>query len=144
MNGIDPSGLFWLPGDPLSQGFVDFTAGFGDSLVKMLTFGYGDLAATRQFLGIEGADVCSAFYHSGSAAGAAYGMGLRDTAIAYAPVAALAYSASAGQGALLGLALAFGDGGGELANYMAARQAANALGLTVQYDEATTPLWFDR
>ncbi len=140
INGIDPYGTFALP--LLPQGFVDFTAGFGDSLVSALTFGYGDLAATRQILGIDGANECSAFYHSGAAAGAAYGIGLDAAAAAYAPVAIASYSAASGRAALLAAALYTGEGGGDLASLIAAQDQANALGLIVQYDVVTTPLWF--
>ena len=139
VNLIDLYGAFALP--MLNQGFVDFTAGFGDSLVKALTFGYGDLAATRQALGIDGANECSAFYHSGAASGAAYGVGLDLAALAYAPVAIASSSIESGRAALLAAALYTGQGGGELASYIAAQDAAAALGQTIQYDVTTTTLW---
>jgi RHS repeat-associated protein len=74
----DPYGLFAWPSLP--QGAVDGVAGFGDGLVSALSFGFGDLAATRQFFGIDGADECSAAYgrtHKGGEAAGIIG-GLID------------------------------------------------------------------
>mgnify|MGYP001300114037 FL=1 len=56
----------------LNQNFVDFMAGAGDALVSMASFGYGDLAATRDILGIDGASYGAA-YAGGEAAGYAWG-----------------------------------------------------------------------
>lgn len=69
----DPYGL-WLP-PTLPQGFVNGVAGFGDGIVKVFSFGFGDLAATRQALGIDGAEECGAAYNVGKYAGYAWGAG---------------------------------------------------------------------
>ena len=62
----DPLGL-WAWGDPLPQGVVDFSAGFGDTL----SFGATDWLRDR--MGTNGAvDKCSGAYSAGELAGVGY------------------------------------------------------------------------
>ncbi|GLS24470.1 hypothetical protein GCM10007877_01810 [Marinibactrum halimedae] len=63
INYYDPYGL-WAIGDPLPQGLVDFSAGFGDTL------GAGYI---RDALGIGGVNKCSLAYLGGGLAGASMG-----------------------------------------------------------------------
>jgi len=58
----DPLGL-WAFGDPLPQGFVDFTAGFGDAA------SFGLSRHIRNLYGIQGVDYCSTSYAQGEGAG---------------------------------------------------------------------------
>ena len=63
MNLIDPYGL-WALGDPLPQGLVDFSAGFGDTL----SFGLTDWV--RDQMGTNGVvDKCSGAYSGGEWSG---------------------------------------------------------------------------
>ena len=67
---IDPYGL-WAIGDPLPQGLVDATAGFGDAL----SFGFTDWV--RDQMGTNDAvDKCSGAYTGGTYAGYGWGAGL--------------------------------------------------------------------
>lgn len=69
----DPLGL-WVPPD-LPQGFVNGVAGFGDGVMKIISFGFADLAATRDALGIDGAETCGRAYTWSKYAGYAWGTG---------------------------------------------------------------------
>jgi RHS repeat-associated protein len=70
LNYIDPLGL-WGFGDPLPQGFVDFWAGFGDTL----SFGITD--SIRDQLDTNGAvDKCSGAYAGGTYTGYGWFMAL--------------------------------------------------------------------
>jgi RHS repeat-associated protein len=72
---IDPYGL-WAWGDPLPQGLVDATAGFGDGLSSIFTFGVYSTADLRADLGIDGGvNKCSGIYTAGKYAGYAWGIG---------------------------------------------------------------------
>jgi hypothetical protein len=66
LSGIDPYGLWDWPSLP--QGFVDASAGFGDTL----SFGLTGFA--RQHLGIGGVDECSSGYSGGQMAGIVAGL----------------------------------------------------------------------
>ncbi|RDH43688.1 RHS repeat domain-containing protein [Zooshikella ganghwensis] len=59
---IDPYGL-WAWGDPLPQGLVDFSAGFGDTL------SFGATAAIRDAADIGSVDQCSSYYEAGEWSG---------------------------------------------------------------------------
>jgi len=59
----DPYGL-WAWGDPIPQGAVDFSAGFGDTLSSVLT------NWARNQMGTNGAvNECSGYYTAGELAG---------------------------------------------------------------------------
>ena len=74
---VDPYGL-WRFGDPLPQGFVDYSAGLGDALL----WGFGD--DLRDSLGIDGGvDPCSKNYKYGSYSALAAG----TSRLAYAGLA---------------------------------------------------------
>jgi RHS repeat-associated protein len=91
---FDPYGLFgmddvfgavyhvtggWTP----SQTVVDLSAGFGDGIVDVLSFGYVELGDVRQRLGIDGGvDECSWIYRGGHFAGATSGVVLTGAALA--------------------------------------------------------------
>ncbi|MBI3714307.1 MAG: hypothetical protein HY253_15285 [Burkholderiales bacterium] len=76
ISNIDPSGLIDLP--TLPQGFVNFSAGFGDALLL------GQGGALRELAGIEGAvDECSDNY----TAGAVTSMAVGGARLAYAGLA---------------------------------------------------------
>ena len=65
VNGVDPYGL-WAWGDPIPQGVVNFSAGFGDTL----SFGLTNWA--RNLMGTNGAvSKCSGYYTAGEVAGVA-------------------------------------------------------------------------
>jgi len=79
INYIDPLGL-WAWGDPLPQGIVDFSAGFGDALTSGFgmagLFGLPSLTeAARKGLNVNGVvDPCSGSYKGGELAGYAWGI----------------------------------------------------------------------
>jgi len=79
VNLIDPLGL-WAIGDPLPQGLVDFSAGFGDTLTSGFgltnLFGLPSLTeAARKGLNSNGVvDPCSGAYKGGELAGYAWGI----------------------------------------------------------------------
>ncbi|WP_027710090.1 RHS repeat-associated core domain-containing protein [Zooshikella ganghwensis] len=69
MRYYDPYGL-WAWGDPLPQGLVDFSAGFGDGISSTVTFGMYSTADLRDDMGIDGGvDECSAMYQNSELAG---------------------------------------------------------------------------
>jgi RHS repeat-associated protein len=79
----DPYGLFWLPGDPLSQSSVDLWAGFGDGLSSVLTLGMYSTEDLRGSLGIDGGvDECSTFYSGAKYAGYGWALGLGGVGLA--------------------------------------------------------------
>lgn len=67
MNLIDPYGL-WALGDPLPQGLVDFSAGFGDTISFGLTDWVRDQMGTNSAV-----NKCSGGYSAGEWAGIGYG-----------------------------------------------------------------------
>jgi len=68
LNLIDPYGLWWF-GDPLPQGLVDFSAGFGDTL------SFGLTNKIRDWMGINDVvDQCSGWYTAGEVSGVAVGL----------------------------------------------------------------------
>ena len=76
MNLIDPYGL-WALGDPLPQGLVDFSAGFGDTL----SFGLTDWV--RDQMGTNGVvDKCSGAYSGGEWAGIGWGLAFGGAGLA--------------------------------------------------------------
>lgn len=79
----DPYGL-WAWGDPLPQGLVDFSAGFGDSLSFGLT-GY-----LRAGLDIGGVDKCSGYYRGGELADLAFEAGTMGLSVGLKALAARA------------------------------------------------------
>ena len=69
LNNFDPLGL-WALGDPLDPTLVNFTAGFGDGMLGLVTFGFWDGNAARKLLDIGSVDSCSV-----DSCSAAYGYG---------------------------------------------------------------------
>jgi hypothetical protein len=68
----DPLGLFDWPSLP--QGVVNTSAGVGDGISTVLSFGLYSTANARAALGIDGGvDMCSASYRGGKYAGYAWG-----------------------------------------------------------------------
>lgn len=71
---MDPYGL-WVWGDPLPQGLVDYSAGFGDALSLGLT------NWTRNQMDINGAvNKCSGYYAAGEWSGVALGVAIGGAA----------------------------------------------------------------
>jgi hypothetical protein len=66
----DPMGL-WSVGDPLPQGLVDFSAGFGDGIISTLSIGFLSGQSLRDNLGIGSVNFCSNIYSGGRVAGTA-------------------------------------------------------------------------
>ena len=74
INRIDPDGL-WAWGDPLPQGMVDFSAGFGDTL------SFGGTNWIRNQMGTNGAvNKCSGAYGAGELTGVAFDIALGGAA----------------------------------------------------------------
>ena len=71
----DPYGLFGMADMPMiPQGVVDASAGFGDGVSSMLSFGLYSTANARKAMGIDGGvNQCSASYNGGKYAGYALG-----------------------------------------------------------------------
>ena len=112
----DPYGLFWTPGDPLPQGFVNGVAGFGDGVYSAITFGYGDLGDVRELLGSNDVvDRCSGIYNISSE----FGNGVGTIALSGAgltKVAQIANVRSTAQAAMLSLQLM--SGASDLTGYV--------------------------
>ncbi|WP_341939657.1 Lcl domain-containing protein [Marinimicrobium sp. C2-29] len=73
VNFIDPLGL-WSVGDPLPQGLVNASAGFGDGLLNAVTVGVWNGDAVRGGLGMDAAvSSGSSEYQSGNLVGSAAG-----------------------------------------------------------------------
>jgi hypothetical protein len=72
INGRDPLGLFDWPSLP--QSIVDTSAGFGDGVSRVLTFGITSTSNVRAELGIDGGvNTCSADYKTARYEGLAWG-----------------------------------------------------------------------
>jgi RHS repeat-associated protein len=68
----DPLGLTWVP-PSIPDGVANSVTGFGDGVYRGLTFGFGDLNAFRNAIGIYGGfDPCSYGYGAGKNVGVAW------------------------------------------------------------------------
>jgi RHS repeat-associated protein len=111
----DPLGLFGLADLPtLPQGFVDFSAGFGDAILATLSFGVVNGQSLRSGLGISGVNQCTAQYLGGRISGtaatlAAYAGGAIPATLTHFTTAAGA-AGIAESGEILGGLGAFGEG----------------------------------
>jgi RHS repeat-associated protein len=74
MNSFDPLGL-WALGDPLPQGMVDFSAGFGDTMSLGVTDWVRDQMGTNDVV-----NKCSGYYTAGEVTGVAASVALGGAA----------------------------------------------------------------
>lgn len=92
--------------DPVSQGLVDATTGFGDGVYSAITLGLGDLQDVRDLFDIDGGiDKSSSFYCGFETAGNLAGGLALGGAVFTKGIQAARNNAAAARAALFGLRL---------------------------------------